>query len=99
MTSPQSHTHATHPLVHSDYAKSSRELIDFVGLLRSLGQVQFIRRASSAHNPRSAHIDLELPRIVVIGNQSAGKSSLVEAISGVRLRLSPRRSRSPALVP
>ncbi|KAH9846168.1 hypothetical protein C2E23DRAFT_854065 [Lenzites betulinus] len=31
----------------------------------------------------SAHIDLELPGIVVIGNQSAGKSSLVEAISGI----------------
>ena len=27
----------------------------------------------------------ELPQIVVIGNQSAGKSSLIEAMSGVRI--------------
>ena len=28
---------------------------------------------------------VDLPRIAVIGNQSAGKSSLIEAISGVRI--------------
>lgn len=40
----------------------------------------------------SAQADIDLPRIAVIGNQSAGKSSLVEAISGVRCLLSGRNT-------
>ena len=30
-------------------------------------------------------LDIDLPQIAVIGNQSAGKSSLIEAISGITL--------------
>jgi len=37
----------------------------------------------------SAHLDLDIPVIAVIGAQSAGKSSLIEAISGITL---PRAS-------
>lgn len=51
----------------SSFAKSSGELIGLVNELRASG----------------ASLVLDVPRIVVIGNQSAGKSSLVEAISGV----------------
>ncbi|KAF8504672.1 P-loop containing nucleoside triphosphate hydrolase protein [Russula emetica] len=36
-----------------------------------------------------AHLDLDIPVIVVLGSQSAGKSSLIEAISGITL---PRAS-------
>ncbi|KAI0363541.1 hypothetical protein BV20DRAFT_958073 [Pilatotrama ljubarskyi] len=49
------------------FSKTSQELIQFVTTLRGLG----------------AQVYLDLPRIIVIGNQSAGKSSLVEAISGI----------------
>ncbi|GAA6042059.1 hypothetical protein JCM8097_004087 [Rhodosporidiobolus ruineniae] len=58
----------SHGIANEAYAKKSRELVSLIDRLRSLG-------ASS---------ELDLPRIAVIGNQSAGKSSLVEAISGVR---------------
>ncbi|KAJ3486023.1 hypothetical protein NLI96_g4541 [Meripilus lineatus] len=52
----------------SEYANLTRRLIGLITKLRALG----------------AQTDFDLPRIAVIGNQSAGKSSLVEAISGVR---------------
>ncbi|KAG8993005.1 hypothetical protein FRB94_011150 [Tulasnella sp. JGI-2019a] len=55
------------------YAKRTRELIKLITQLRGLG----------------AQADVDLPRIAVIGNQSAGKSSLVEAISGITV---PRSS-------
>ncbi|KIP02343.1 hypothetical protein PHLGIDRAFT_298819 [Phlebiopsis gigantea 11061_1 CR5-6] len=51
----------------SNFAAWSRQLITLITRLRALG----------------AQADFDLPRIAVIGNQSAGKSSLVEAISGI----------------
>jgi len=35
----------------------------------------------------SVDLHLDLPQIAVVGSQSVGKSSLIEAISGVRLPL------------
>ncbi|GAA5984146.1 hypothetical protein JCM10908_006068 [Rhodotorula pacifica] len=51
----------------SAYSAKRRQLVSLVDQLRSAG----------------ASTEIDLPRIAVIGNQSAGKSSLVEAISGV----------------
>ncbi|KAL4246136.1 hypothetical protein ABKN59_008971 [Abortiporus biennis] len=60
-------------LTKSKYASRTRRLINLITALRALG----------------AQADFDLPRIAVIGNQSAGKSSLVEAISGINV---PRAS-------
>ncbi|KAI0084205.1 P-loop containing nucleoside triphosphate hydrolase protein [Irpex rosettiformis] len=53
----------------TEYAVRRRKHLDLIKQLRAIG----------------AQADLDLPRIVVIGNQSAGKSSLVEAISGINV--------------
>ncbi|BGP62743.1 hypothetical protein NBRC10512v2_004075 [Rhodotorula toruloides] len=51
------------------YSVKRRQLVSLVDQLRSAG----------------ASTEIDLPRIAVIGNQSAGKSSLVEAISGIKV--------------
>ncbi|KAI8996220.1 P-loop containing nucleoside triphosphate hydrolase protein [Trametes punicea] len=56
-------------LAATGYARTAKELNDFVRSIRAEG----------------AQSDLNLPRIAVIGNQSAGKSSLVEAMSKIKV--------------
>ncbi|KAI8819361.1 P-loop containing nucleoside triphosphate hydrolase protein [Fimicolochytrium jonesii] len=53
----------------SAYAARARRLVKMVNVMRDAG----------------AHMDLDLPTIVVCGNQSVGKSSVLEALCGVVL--------------
>ncbi|TPX71072.1 hypothetical protein SpCBS45565_g01349 [Spizellomyces sp. 'palustris'] len=53
----------------SAYANRARRLIKMVNTMRDAG----------------AHMDLDLPTIVVCGNQSVGKSSVIEALCGLVL--------------
>ncbi|KAK7030461.1 hypothetical protein VNI00_014046 [Paramarasmius palmivorus] len=55
------------PVLSEAYASRAKELIELNRKVRSLGGV----------------FEFDLPRIAVIGSQSSGKSSLVEAISGI----------------
>ncbi|KZS94169.1 hypothetical protein SISNIDRAFT_410420 [Sistotremastrum niveocremeum HHB9708] len=53
----------------SEYATRTRDLIRLVNEIRATG----------------IEAEVGLPRIAVVGNQSAGKSSLIEAIAGIRV--------------
>jgi len=55
--------------VHSHLERSIRPYIDLIDTLRSVG----------------IHKDVALATIAVIGDQSSGKSSVLEALSGVAL--------------
>jgi GTPase SAR1 family protein len=54
---------------HSVYGQSTRLLNQTINRLRECGSEAILG---------------EMPKIAVIGNQSAGKSSLIEAMTGVR---------------
>ncbi|KAF9220693.1 hypothetical protein BS17DRAFT_882330 [Gyrodon lividus] len=56
-------------LSSTEYARRGKELMQLINDLRSMG----------------ADTMMDLPSIIVIGGQSAGKSSLVEAVSGVNV--------------
>lgn len=65
----QSGSHNTKGEVHNHVEESIRPYIDLIDTLRSVG----------------IHKDLALPTIAVIGDQSSGKSSVLEALSGIAL--------------
>jgi GTPase SAR1 family protein len=71
MTSVQNGVHINgSTLGDTTYAVSRQKLNQIVNVLRDLG---------------AQRVGVNLPRIAVIGNQSAGKSCLIEAISQIRL--------------
>ena len=61
-------------------------MFDFIARLRAIGCVPAVRLPLLLTDSCcSADIDLDIPTIAAIGWQSAGKSSLIEAISGITL--------------
>jgi len=77
----------------SNYAVRRKELLQLIKQLRAVGFVSLSHLLSTFPSLQfrfRAQADLDLPRITIIGNQSAGKSSVVEAISGVRTSSSTR---------
>lgn len=66
-----------------------RKMLDLVNKLIMTGQVLPSQVFAIVDSPSRVQVDIDLPRIAVIGSQSAGKSSLIESISGITL---PRAS-------
>ncbi|XP_078089128.1 interferon-induced GTP-binding protein Mx3-like [Mustelus asterias] len=68
-TNMETHTAVMDAVLYNHYEEKVRPCIDLIDSLRALGVDQ----------------DLSLPAIAVIGDQSSGKSSVLEALSGVAL--------------
>ncbi|EJC99591.1 uncharacterized protein FOMMEDRAFT_92854 [Fomitiporia mediterranea MF3/22] len=68
------------------YARRVQALIKLITDLRALGYCLFVSSSCRIYSVcpyGSAQADVDLPRIAVIGNQSAGKSSLIEAMTRI----------------
>jgi Dynamin family len=95
VTSESSVDDSDAPIGLSDpqFVSQKRGMLDAVNRLRAGGYGPTMAFKASCCSPfpfhHSAHLDLDIPVIVVLGSQSAGKSSLIEAISGITL---PRSS-------
>ena len=67
-------------------------MFDFINSMHALGCValpSFFVAGHISYLCRRVDVDVDIPAIAAIGWQSAGKSSLIEAISGITL---PRAS-------
>ena len=65
-----------------------RRMLDLVNKLHSTGCVTRFTLSFHLFDRELAirvQVDIDLPQIAVIGSQSAGKSSLIESISGITL--------------
>jgi len=68
-----------------------RKMLDLVNKLHSTGCVPYFYFCPCAWSLEAdfcgyrVQVDIDLPQIAVIGSQSAGKSSLIESISGITL--------------
>jgi hypothetical protein len=77
-------------LSNPQLSQGRRRMLDLVNRLHTTGYVVVAVSCQSLLSFRyylffRVQVDLDLPQIAVIGSQSAGKSSLIESISGVTL--------------
>ena len=75
-------------LSNPQLAQGRRSMLDLVNRLHSTGSVCLsflLTRLIFLLVQCSVQVDIDLPQIAVIGSQSAGKSSLIESISGITL--------------
>lgn len=74
------------------HASARRRMLDVINALHLTGYAfykRYLNTWSTVDTLRSVQVDIDLPVIAVTGSQSAGKSSLIESISGITL---PRAS-------
>ena len=77
-------------LSDAQLSQSRRQTLDLVNRLHSTGFVlssHFYRILLLLTSPSAdrVQVDIDLPQIVVVGQQSSGKSSLIESVSGITL--------------
>ncbi|KAF8161524.1 P-loop containing nucleoside triphosphate hydrolase protein [Crassisporium funariophilum] len=87
MSSPRSPTPSPNSFPPPDDSEFDDDTGGGVGLSNpqlSLARRRTLDLVNRLHNT-GVQVDIDLPQIAVIGNQSAGKSSLIESISGITL--------------